>query len=366
MANSLGFWANQQIETQIHFNLWKLPYKKKKRDEDYKHFLDIGLLLKSNTDNTDLTIKIFIPFHIEKKDFFDLSSTIKDKHLLNAIFNRPLSYKKSKLEGSYFIKDEKNNSQSFFMKTLDNIIINKLKDQYSEIIINVDKRFLESRDLYLRFRLNLFKEKFSTYVQDNDYFLKTAYKKEELVEFRINELRNLSDEIQDIYTQNTNKIKITQLHYFLVRGNDANLVLSHKPFKRCRSVEHNIWQRYINDKNCDLKDNKSILSYHWSELSDVIEHYGAFAKFSYTRSDRLILYFFIFVILTITLELIANGIYDLITETNNAIIDVFAIILMLTLSIPCLYYLSKIGYYVVREILKFLKFIICCPKSEGD
>lgn len=371
MANSLGFWANIDIETQLHFNLWKLPYKNKKRDEDYKHFLDIGLLLKAGDSyikDTDLTIRIFIPFHIEKKDFYDLSNIIKDKHLLNAIFNRPLSYKESKEDGIYLINDEENGTQSFFMKILDNTIINKLKDNYSEIIINIDKKFIESKSLYIRFRLNLFQEKFSTYVQDNDYLLKTAYKKEELVEFRINELRNLSDEIQDIYTKSANKIKIIQLHYFLVRGNDANLVLSHKSFKRCRSVEHNIWQIYIDDNNCDLKDNKSILSYHWSESDDGlgIQHYGAFAKFSYTRSDRLKLYLFIFVIFTIILELIANGLYDLITETNNAVIDVFAITLMLALLIPSLYYLSKIGYHLIKEFFEFLKFIICCSNKKGD
>lgn len=369
MANSLGFWTDSEVDVNLHFNLWKLPYKKKKRDEEHKYFLDTGLLLKKSEISEDLILKIFVPFSLENQNFLDLSEImIKDKHLLNATFNRPLVCVRDNVRNRYFIKDEDNVNESFFMHTLKdgNIKIIKYDKEYSEITIKINKEVLKEKDTYIRFRVNLLSEKFSTYVQDDDYFLKSAYKKEELVEFRINELRNLSIKIQDFFANELNKIKVTQIHYFLVRSNDANLILSHKAFKRCRSVEHNIWQQYINDENCDLKDNKSILSYHWSESGDDIPHYGAFAKFSYTRSDRFKLYLFIFIFVSIILELVANGIYDLITGPKNAIIDVFTIMIILLLLIPSIYYLLKFGYHTVKEILNFLKFIICCRDDKGD
>lgn len=370
MANSLGFWTDQEIKTDLHFNLWKIPYKRKK-DEEHKYFLDIGILLKKENLNDDLRLKIFIPFHFENKDFHDLSRImIKDDHLLNATFNRPLTYNDESIENHFLIVDGENQKHSFYIQLLKDIQIKKWERPYTEIEFKVDKSKLKEKDIYIRFRLDLLNEKFSTYVQDNDYLLKTAYKKEELVEFRINELRNLSKEIQDFLAEKVNHIKITQIHYFLVRSNDANLVLSHKSFKRCRSVEHDIWQGYIDDKNCNLKDNKSILSYHWHEINknpeqDIL-HYGAFAKFSYTRTDRFKIYIFIFILVSIILELIANGLYDLITGQKNVIIDVFTIFVMLLLLIPNLYFILKFGYNTIKLILSFFKFIICCPNDKGD
>lgn len=367
MANSLGFWTNKEINTDLHFNLWKLPYKKKKRDEEHKYFLDIGILLKKNELDNNLIIRIFVPFKLDEKDFYDLSNImIKDNHLLNATFNKPLVYDKDDVKDRYLIIDEENKDDSFYIYLIKNKTIKYCND-HSEINIRINKDIIKDKNTYLRFRLNLVDEKFSKFVHERDSFLKSAYKKEELIEFRINELRNLPKNAQEFFSKELNSINITQIHYFLVRGNDANLVLSHKSFKRCRSVEHEIWQKYINDDRCSLNDHKSILSYHWSESNDSgIQHYGAFAKFSYTRTDRFITYFLLFVLISIVLELVANGLYDLIKDTNNPIIDVFSIIIMLTLLIPSIYFILKYSYKTLKIILKFLRFVICCPKNDGE
>lgn len=353
MAKSLGIWCADELNIDLHFNLWKLPSQKDHKN--YEYFLDVGLNVRKDSiieSNTDL--KLYLPFSIVEDQFLCLATClIQDDNLLNSIFNKPLSYDDTKSNSScFFIQDNQKRIDSFFINSLKDTKIKK-NSNYSEIKIPIKYKKLAKNSQYYRFRIYLKGEKFTKLVQEKDIWSKASYKEEELIEFRVNEIRNLHGDIQSVFALNPNKIKIQNIHYFLVRNNEVDLILSHENFKRCRSVEHDIWQQYIEDTGCDLNNSKSILSYHWvakaQNIDSPIEHYGTFAKFSHTKYDRFWIYLGFFIVASLGLGVLGEAVYDLNGKFGE----------MLTLIILFL----TIGYVILKLCYNFFtwtKSLFCC------
>jgi hypothetical protein len=103
----------------------------------------------------------------------------------------------------------------------------------------------------------------------------------ELIDFRVNEPRNLPGQI---CTKLNNELPISGINFFLIRDANTEYKMSHKEFQRCRLLERDLWAPYLVTAN----DNKSpetpeqMLIYHWKDIKEgrMIEHFSAYAKFS--------------------------------------------------------------------------------------
>ncbi|RXJ77208.1 hypothetical protein CRV03_05855 [Arcobacter sp. F155] len=358
MASSLAFWTDQKVTAYLHFNLWQLPQKKTRfSTTSLKDFLDVGILLeKNNINKKNIKLNIFIPFKFEEECFKDLSKVLTNDNLLDAIFNKPLTCQSEPTSLCYTVENEDKTIEFLILNIGDPSLVNINKcNDGTYLSILIPTYLLKTNNMYIRFRIMLNKDtNFSEYVNDGDSLLRSNYRKEELVEFRINETRNLPKDLQSTLKSSPNQIQLKEIHFFLVRENDAHLELSHDRFKRCRSVETNIWETYIKDVNCDLENIKRILSYHWCEKAKppnkdkgrikYIEHYGTFAKFSYTSTDTIVYYILIFLLISFTIELTANYI--------SSIWEISASIALVDL--PIIAFIGSIIVLLIYALCKFM------------
>lgn len=366
MADSLAFWTKEKINTDLHFNLWKLPKKKNYfQSQKFKYFLDMGIkinLTDAISEGEYTIFNVFIPFKIKEDRFKDLSNIlIKDENLLDAIFNKSLSCNSIESIPPYEVKDEDENLEFKILKLAKIWTFNSLEEG-THIEFSLSNSLLnEKKNLYIRFRVLLNEDNnFSEDIDEADSIIKSSYKSEELVEFRINELRNLPSQLQRNLRKEKNEIRLKQIHYFLVRSNDASLELSHEAYKRCRSVELDIWAEYIKDVGCNLTDSKRILSYHWVQKvkkdEEKIEHYGTFAKFSYTRNDTIPYFIAIFFIVSFLIEFASDYISSFWDKSISiALIDLPVLLFILGVVCLLLYALFKLLFPRIKWIYDRIK-----------
>ena len=361
MLKSLAFWSTKEVKSELHFNLWKIKHNKQ---NIYKYFLDIGIKLKKESlPSSKLKLFINLPIIInEENKIEDLSKIlIQDQDLLEAIFNKPIQYTGDGTGDIFNITNDKDTTFLSLLSLASKITIEQKDIDNTTISISFKEDIVTNinGDIYCRFRIRLDNiNSFSQEIKDNDNLLKSAYKEEELVEFRINEVRNMPDKLKAHFRKHGNLLKIRQIHFFLVRDNQANLVLSHEEFIRCRSVEADLWQKYINDEEYTLNNNKKVLAYHWAKMQkkdeDDIEHYSSFAKFSYSKYDRLLLYIGIFILIGITLEVFGSLVYDELTDnTENKYLPIWQLAIYF---ISTLYVIIKIIQVFISNISKIISF----------
>jgi hypothetical protein len=137
---------------------------------------------------------------------------------------------------------------------------------------------------YFRFRISLCAEDKKSisqiYVSKDAKFL-SRIESTEIVDFRVNEVRNIPSRIASKLSNNS---YITSVHFFLIRETNSEHKLSHSEFKRCRLLEKNLWDSYLNvPPNIPIPE--QMLIYHWKEPlqkqndKQYLENFSAFAKF---------------------------------------------------------------------------------------
>lgn len=186
------------------------------------------------------------------------------------------------------------------------------------IIIALSKNLQEEDYAYFRIRINLddnTQKQFSQKFRPTTSFLLPSFNEIEHVSFNINERRSLPPEISPYLAKNG--LEIQTVDFFLVRESEASLLSQYSPFKRCRELEHGIWSSYLpaNAKNFDKK-----LAYHWQEKtkdgsSEPIEHFGAFAKFSYNNDGIKVL--IIYLTVALFLGVLAGTGGNLLSDLNT-------------------------------------------------
>ena len=167
----------------------------------------------------------------------------------------------------------------------------------------------EFRTDYFRFRIKLSQD--SKNILGPEYspkgsFITNYFNSTEMIDFRINEPRNLPSKIRAKLNES---LKLKQVHFFLIRDANAEFKMSHSKYKRCRILENNIWKKYLKlgvptshwwerklKKHCRISFSKlklpeQMLIYHWAENSNddykkgaLIDHFSAFAKFSQRKT----------------------------------------------------------------------------------
>lgn len=367
MAQSLAFWfarnelSKQQDSTSIgtkcllpdvdlHFNYWSLPNTK----YDY---LDIGVKLTSNEASLQLdkvfsSLNFYLPFHREDVEYhYELGELVcKEDELIPAIFNGELLSKDVYRTGQYELRisnlprplrvitqiqegqegsfpgvkisqlnDELHKGIQLSFPVALFALTNRKTPETTDSINSSDDANAVNPDRYIRFRIVIKQGKgnpLSSKESRQGAWLTGNFERDEIVDFRVNESRNLPGTVRAQLFENSN---VKQVHFFLIRDSSTDLKISHTSYKRCRILEHGLWNSYLlisssngmpfsNDKNifrhsihwvkrqmglksskpAQISENDRTLIYHWNEkVKDPnecgLDHFAAFSKFTSTR-----------------------------------------------------------------------------------
>lgn len=307
MGYSLGFWLEDKSNTspvegistnkvELHINYWSLEAKQA------CNYLDIGLRLELVSDNSFNSINFYFPFKMAKENYMgNLGSVIcSTDELVELIFNERL---KSSFEGVNF-KDinfyGKENETLRLYKELDigNQLTNVqfiLDEENGSTRIKIPAEMLDTTPIsvegktvyhYFRFRLRLTPEHVKILSQNyepQDRLVVSKFEKIEVIDFRLNELRDLPAAVSNCLNKN---FILEQIHFFLIRDIHDELKLSHAKYKRCRLLEKEVWNPYLKFKGESAILPEQMLIYHFeknskgdNKESKHIDRFNAFAKF---------------------------------------------------------------------------------------
>lgn len=355
MAKSLAFWLENpsiierdleevsdggqkkqlkvQVTTQVelHFNYWSLQ-------SGNVNYLDVGVRLSSITAFD--SIKFYLPFDESSFKYVpELGKRICDDHeMVSAIFNSPagnfnpivggldFSLLKKGDESEirffhHFETDEKNPIEGVKFRSIGS------GDNKGTILTfpNGLFKFDKAKDGYFRFRLILnakSKEVMSQLYDPSDSNITSHFETVEMVDFRLNEARNLPVEIRRSLED---KIFINSVHFFLIREASSEFKMSHSEYSRCRILEKDTWDKYLKE---DCYDNSAsqMLIYHWKKVDKEIDDFSAFAKFTrrhVEKSDirRIILYALVIGALS---GMSVNVVWALGTKATEKVINYFS------------------------------------------
>lgn len=342
MGYSLGFWLEHSKEKseikepknliELHINYWSIESKEK------FHYLDIGVKLTLNNSDLD-SINFFFPFDLQNQDYMDnLGETICSKdELLELIFNEKLkgtsdgkNYKDVYFEGlnkdhlRIYKELDIGNGGDAVVLTPNNDGTSRLK--FSKSLLKADKE-LSNPPLhhYFRFRLRLSSEnvkKLSQNYDPQDRLVVSRFEKIEIIDFRINELRDLPGSVCNVLNNN---YTLKQIHFFLIRDIHDELKLAHADYKRCRLLEKEVWKEYLIFSKKDLVLPSQMIIYHFSEgkqkegVFPHIDRFNAFAKFA--RVKITISSLIVFLVSVVILGALGSFISTLITENRPIYIE---------------------------------------------
>lgn len=241
-------------DVELHFNFWKIPNGTKKHHK----FLDIGIKL-DNTENVKV-LNIYFPQEITSSDFEDIVSKFIDKaDLVSAIFNENYKVISDGTMKSYEITDSKND----FVFTIYKTSVSDLDYQRTNngTIVSI-KVLKQSKKSYYRFRLRgSYIDSLSTISKPTNAILESAFSEIEMIDFRVNEIRDLNQDLLETI-RGEGFLKIRKQHFFFICSNEEEVIGNHQPFISCRNLENYRWNNYVDLPN---KENNVFLAYHWKE-----------------------------------------------------------------------------------------------------
>lgn len=355
MAKSLAFWLEkpsiierdveeisddgqkqlikEQVTTQVelHFNYWSLQ-------SGNVNYLDVGVRLSSITDFD--AIKFYLPFDESSFKYVpELGKRVCDDYeMVSAIFNSPagnFTPINGGLDFSLLKKGDESEIRFFYhFETDDANPIAGVKfqsigsgDNKGTILTfpNGLFKFDKSKDGYFRFRLILnakSKEVMSQLYDPSDSNITSHFETVEMVDFRLNEARNLPVEIRRSLEDDT---FINSVHFFLIREASSEFKMSHSEYSRCRILEKDTWDKYLQE---DCYDNSAsqMLIYHWKKVDKEIDDFSAFAKFTrrhVKKSDIRKVIFYALVIGALS-GIGANVVWAVGTKAGDIIMNYFS------------------------------------------
>lgn len=290
MRGSLAVWcktdevevASQGPTVELHFNIWcGLP-------NGNPDVLDIGFLFKET--RTIQHVLLYIPGKVIRSQIQDMSEILKDPITLSAVFNDTLDVANGKAESFEALKGGK---IAFRVMHVDvnnprELSIEELSEgdgkSGSLIVIEQDiiKRMALIGDHYIRLRLQLsgsLSDMLVSQIEPSDTVFSSSFYKVQMIEFRLNERRNFSQELRS-RLQDGRPPTISAVHYFLIRDLSTEMVQAHSTFRKMRRLEPNLWVNYLLGLGSPKPEDMII--YHWREVAEVgktVEDFIALASF---------------------------------------------------------------------------------------
>lgn len=304
---SIAIWhkpidQNSEIITdvELHFNLWKIPNGASKQIK----FLDMGIKL-TKTINIE-TLRFYFPFQIDTANFEDIVDKFINKaDLVSAIFNenyKVLSTATSKL---FEIKDINDKSVFDIYKTSTTDLTKENK--YGGTIFNF-KVPRQDKPIYFRFRITGgFIDSLCSNFKPTNAILESAFSEIEMIDFRVNEIRDLNQDLLELIKEEV-IFKIKKQHFFFICSNEEEVIGNHQPYLSCRNLENYRWNDYVGLSNLE---NQIYLAYHWKDNDK--DNVSILIKTKYEKNNwkTISKYVFFAFVIAVALELFSNWLYDL-------------------------------------------------------
>lgn len=289
--NSFAIWHKTReginkklIDIEVHLNLWKLK-SGGKGGGSFDHFLDMGIMLEDPRQVSN--INVFIPSKIYKNEITDLGRLFREHvDLVPIVFNKDYSVKITQPEKPVEVLNRDNEFQfNIYKLDIDSDIDIQYKYNGSIITIPIPDD-LTAGKIYYRLRIKSKVIESLSYIdKPANAILESAFACTEIVDFRLNEKRNLHDLLlKEIHEGG--EVKFKPIHLFVMREADYDYLFSSGALYRSRELEKDLWNKYVGG---NYSFNR-IIAYQWMEPS--IESFYAFVKFRFRRSNwKTILYF---------------------------------------------------------------------------
>lgn len=297
--NCIAIWCSNKNKQsvfqrlEVHFNLWKLGKRK-----NVNCFLDIGLMIQDATKVS--YVNIFIPQPVDISDIEDLGITFRSNpDLVSTLFNEDYRISSGAQEKIVEVSTV-DRIPVFHIYVLDVKTDVLIENAFGGSIIKIRIPLeLTDKKHYYRIRLkNPYVDSISHIYTPPNSVLESAFSRTELVDFRINEKRNLNGSLLErIHSEG--EISFSKTHLFLMREASDDYVYSHKPPHGSRQLEADLWKSYIGGNYPFDK----MIAYHWKEI-DMHHSFSAFAKFRYIHcTPKTIL---IFIVIIVALGLLSS------------------------------------------------------------
>lgn len=287
--NCLAIWykrkhstPKEDLDVELHINLWKLEKKEnKEKGSPFKNLLDIGIkiLEPSNVAN----IYIFLPFKVTKDEIEDIGNYFEgNDKLVAAIFNDEFSAHPTSVQSKILkIIDGKNDVKFYIYMDDKKNNISRRRNNYGGTVINIKlSSGTEIKPLYYRIRIssNNLEKLYTTYTPVSQW-LDSHITHNELIDFRINEKRNLDRSLLE-EMRNSGEVYFKMVDYFIMKEFKYDYVSSHKDMVRSRRLEPDLWGSYVGeDYECG-----NTIAYHWTWDNE--RGFNAFVKYRFLESDK--------------------------------------------------------------------------------
>ncbi len=192
--------ASEVNDLECHFNLWMLNTAGHQHHvKNLDCFLDIGIMLNHADNSTH--INIFVPDEIDKSNLQDLGLTFRDRTgLVSALFNE--DYGVLTRANEKVIEVQKADATPLFdiyMLDIDNDISIERQFGGSTIRIRVPDHLRNKKHYYrIRLKCAFVDQTGYIYTPPASSFLEGAFFQTELIDFRVNEKRNLPSSLLEI------------------------------------------------------------------------------------------------------------------------------------------------------------------------
>ena len=271
------------INAELHINYWKIP----KESGNYQRFIDFGIMINDVAQDIH-SVYFYFPFSFDTDCLEDLGGKLKESELLCTLFNGDYIIRNIPKSPSYYDVTPQNTDRSpFWLYELgksnfevEQLSSNKgvlLKIQIKSIpknSIGIQPKTNESgkskHNLYFRFRINRLPQGAPFYEEEisNDFF-QSAFSKTEMLDFRLNEIRELDKKVYEEIIDSRNFLQFSKIHFFFIGSSEDEKVVGNTDYCDCRLLDSERWKPYLQDIN--LHDRKCI-AYHWTYRSNCNMH----------------------------------------------------------------------------------------------
>ncbi len=329
MNNSIGIWFDirddnkcsesniESLDAELHINMWKLPHT-----NNYCRFIDFGIMIKDahllsalyfyfptlDTESIKNVDESFMQYNCDDRAIrlLDLGGVISQPDILQAVFNEDYEIR-SLPHSKYCDVSSVTKEEKFSIYNIDVNTDLYIKNRYGGIIFKLLLTDSKSNSYY-RFRLegdivaNLYKIE-----RPANALLQSAFWNVEIIDFRVNEIRNLNRSLIETMKGQLNIVKYK--FFYMCPSNEEILSLSHGDYKRCRYLENDIWAKYINISDNDIKLNKAITAYQWNLEGDT--HVNMMIKSKYENNNIMTIFIYLLIvsIMSILFSIFGNFLY---------------------------------------------------------
>ena len=280
-----GF-ADKKALLKLHVNLWELSSK--------KCFIDFGIWVKE--PDSIKNIVFTVPFSVKTEDFEDLIPLMADNTSLNnLIFNRDatitsssgLGKNKNTLCTLTINTAEKPEKAVLCPTSCSQVKVHESREcsePFTIISMDIPTRVESAEDspgydsVYFRFRLKspALKTKLLSPIERKNSGFESAFTKTEIIDFKINEIRNIDMRMQSELPKESSFAKIERVDFFVMEPAE-NEVANMGKNAECRNLEEE-WSKYL---HMDVPLSH-MLAYQWTKKAktDVEGRDGTFTSYS--------------------------------------------------------------------------------------